>query len=74
VTNVVRHSRATRCAVRLDPGAVEIVDDGVGGSAGAADGQGLRGLRRRAEALGATLTVGACDGTPGFRVRVEVPA
>jgi two-component system sensor histidine kinase DesK len=74
VTNVVRHSRATRCAVRLGPACVEIVDDGVGGPAGATDGQGLRGLRRRAEALGATLTVGARDGTPGFRVRVEVPA
>jgi two-component system sensor histidine kinase DesK len=74
VTNVVRHSRATRCAVRLGPAAVEIVDDGVGGFAGAADGQGLRGLRSRAEALGATLTVGAPDGAPGFRVRVEVPA
>jgi two-component system, NarL family, sensor histidine kinase DesK len=74
VTNVVRHSRATRCAVRLGPACVEIVDDGVGGPARASDGQGLSGLRRRAEALGATLTVGARDGTPGFRVRVEVPA
>jgi two-component system, NarL family, sensor histidine kinase DesK len=53
---------------------VEIVDDGIGGPTGAAGGQGLRGLRRRAEALGATLTVGARDGAPGFRVRVEVPA
>jgi two-component system sensor histidine kinase DesK len=74
VTNVVRHSRASRCTVRLTPGCVEIVDDGVGGSPGTTDGQGLRGLRHRAEALGATLTVGTRDGTPGFRVRVEVPA
>jgi two-component system sensor histidine kinase DesK len=74
VTNVVRHSKATRCAVRLGPGAVEIVDDGVGGTPAGAGGQGLPGLRRRAEALGATLTVGAPDDAPGFRVRVEVPA
>jgi two-component system sensor histidine kinase DesK len=74
VTNVVRHSRASRCTVRLTPGCVEIVDDGVGGSPGTTDGQGLRGLRHRAEALGATLTVGTRDGTPGFQVRVEVPA
>jgi two-component system sensor histidine kinase DesK len=74
VTNVVRHSKATRCAVRLGPRAVEIVDDGVGGTHAGAGGQGLPGLRRRAEALGATLTVGARDEAPGFRVRVEVPA
>jgi two-component system sensor histidine kinase DesK len=74
VTNVVRHSKATRCAVRLGPRAVEIVDDGIGAAAAGAGGQGLSGLRRRAEALGATLTVDAPDGATGFRVRVEVPA
>jgi two-component system sensor histidine kinase DesK len=73
VTNVVRHSKATRCEVRLGPASVEIVDDGVGESAGTSDGQGLKGLRRRADALGATLTVGGRDDKPGFRVRVEVP-
>jgi two-component system sensor histidine kinase DesK len=73
VTNVVRHSKATRCAVRLGPASVEIVDDGVGESDGTSDGQGLKGLRRRADALGATLTVGGRDGQPGFRVRMEVP-
>jgi two-component system sensor histidine kinase DesK len=73
VTNIVRHSRASRCEVRLSPASVEIVDDGVGPSAKTSDGQGLAGLRRRAEGLGATLSVGCRDDRPGFRVRVEVP-
>ena len=77
VTNIVRHSRARHAEVRLNPASVEILDDGVGGDAGPGDGrggQGLIGLRRRAEALGAQLTVGARDDKPGFRVRVEVPS
>jgi two-component system sensor histidine kinase DesK len=74
VTNIVRHSKATHAAVRLGPDSVEIVDDGVGGNTATPDGQGLRGLRRRAEALGGTLTVGGCEDRPGFRVRVEVPS
>ncbi|GAB1691792.1 sensor histidine kinase [Krasilnikovia sp. M28-CT-15] len=74
VTNVVRHARAAHVEVRLTPALVEIVDDGTAGPAPATDGQGLRGLRRRADALGATLTVGRRENTPGFRVRVEVPS
>jgi len=74
VTNVVRHSRAGRCEVRLAPGSVEIVDDGPGDGPPAADGQGLLGLRRRADAAGATLLVGRRADRPGFRVRVEVPS
>jgi len=38
------------------------------------DGQGLSGLRRRADAFGGTLTAGRHDEAPGFRVRVEVPS
>jgi two-component system sensor histidine kinase DesK len=74
VTNIVRHSKATHAQVKLGAGSVEIVDDGVGGGVVSADGQGLVGLRRRAEALGAHLTVGCRDNQPGFRVRVEVPS
>ena len=66
VTNVVRHSRAGRCEVRLGPGRVEIVDDGPGDGAPGADGQGLLGLRRRAEAAGGALTVGPAWGRAGF--------
>jgi two-component system sensor histidine kinase DesK len=74
VTNIVRHSRASRCEVRLRPDSVEIVDNGSGESIPAPDGQGLRGLRRRADAVGAKLTVGRREDQPGFRVRVEVPS
>jgi two-component system, NarL family, sensor histidine kinase DesK len=72
VTNIVRHSNARHAEVRLSPAVVEILDDGVGGSP-TGDGQGLRGLRRRAEELGARITIGCRDDEPGFRVRVEVP-
>jgi len=76
VTNVVRHSKARHVSVLLDPCSVEIVDDGVGVMTDVTgrNGQGLAGLRRRAEALGGHLTVGGREGRPGFRVRVEVPS
>ncbi|MDT5039165.1 MAG: two-component system, NarL family, sensor histidine kinase DesK [Actinoplanes sp.] len=74
VTNIVRHSRASRCEVLLTPDSVEIVDNGAGEATPAADGQGLRGLRRRADALGANLSVGCREDQPGFRVRVEAPS
>jgi two-component system, NarL family, sensor histidine kinase DesK len=74
VTNIVRHSKASHAQVKLGAASVEIVDDGVGGAVVTADGQGLKGLRRRAEALGARLTVGCREDQPGFRVRVEVPS
>ncbi|MGZ4611994.1 MAG: sensor histidine kinase [Kineosporiaceae bacterium] len=69
VTNVVRHSNAAHAWVRLDPDGVEIADDGVGPDA-AGDGrlpvpdlgpggpsQGLVGLRERAAAVGAGVSV-----------------
>ncbi|MCU7722528.1 sensor histidine kinase [Actinoplanes sp. KI2] len=76
VTNVVRHSKARHVAVLLAPASVEIVDDGVGHLPDKTpnNGQGLAGLRRRAEALGGRLTVGGREDQQGFRVRVEVPS
>jgi two-component system sensor histidine kinase DesK len=87
VTNVVRHSGADRCVVRLARDAVEVVDDGCGpastgspADAGPTDrsgGQGLIGLRERVGAAGGRLVVGAAagpSGRPGFRLRVEVPS
>ncbi|PPF89628.1 sensor histidine kinase [Subtercola sp. Z020] len=69
VTNVVRHSGARTCRVRLDARGVEVVDDGCGPSADAPSGSGLTGLRERVETAGARLTVGRSD-LGGFRVRV----
>ncbi|AEV85189.1 histidine kinase [Actinoplanes sp. SE50] len=74
VTNIVRHSRARHAEVRLSPNSVEIVDDGQGAVGNDNPGQGLAGLRRRAEELGAHLTAGQRGDRPGFRVRVEVPS
>src|SRR5277367_1350106 len=57
VTNVVRHARAHNCHLRLMPVngncLIEIKDDGLGG--GVVEGNGLRGMRERIEALGGTF-------------------
>jgi two-component system sensor histidine kinase DesK len=75
VTNVVRHSEAKHCWVRLDTGAVEIGDDGRGPasaqSSGSGTGHGLDGLRERLDAAGGTLSVGRRDGG-GFQLTARV--
>jgi two-component system sensor histidine kinase DesK len=69
VTNVVRHSDAKHCWIRLDRGAVEISDDGRGpASHSAVTGHGLDGLRERLDAAGCALTVGRREGG-GFLLR-----
>jgi two-component system sensor histidine kinase DesK len=83
VTNVVRHSRATKVRITLDATGIEIVDDGEGcpkpptheTASIATAGHGLVGLAERADALGGRLFAGPVDGSAsGFRLRVEVPA
>ncbi len=69
VTNVIRHSGATRCEVRLGPRSLEIRDDGRPTS-GAAPGNGLTGLTERMAALGGRLTAEPLPGT-GFRLYAE---
>ena len=71
VTNVVRHSGAKRCRIRVTPREVEVTDDGQGPD-GTATGRGLAGLRERAEAAGGSLTVGHAP-ERGFTLRVRVP-
>ena len=67
VTNVVRHSQAQRCEIELSADRVVIRNDGAlpGGEVDSTpdhtgertgDGQGLRGLRERADAVGARMT------------------
>src|SRR3954452_14570122 len=68
VTNVVRHSGARWCGVRLCPTAVEVCDDGTG-SAASSGGSGLAGLRDRAQAAGFRLATGTSP-EGGFRLRV----
>ncbi|GAA2418487.1 sensor histidine kinase [Actinomadura vinacea] len=77
LTNVTRHSDAASAAVRvrLAPAEVlvEIVDDGrpVPGGQHAGSGNGLRGMRERAEALGGAFEAGPADG--GYRVSARLP-
>ena len=72
VTNVVRHAGARNCLLRLSPvnGScrLEIRDDGRGG--GDVEGNGLRGMRERIEALGGTLQRETNSGT---RLTIEFP-
>jgi two-component system sensor histidine kinase DesK len=72
VTNVVRHARARNCALRLlrNNGncVLEVEDDGCGGPYN--EGNGLRGMRERVEALGGTLTQKTSAGT---KLRFEFP-
>jgi two-component system, NarL family, sensor histidine kinase DesK len=74
VTNVLRHSRASRCLVRLHhergSAVLEIEDDGVGAGPGGA-GSGLEGIRERVAAVGGTFRAGAAGA--GFRLQVAVP-
>ncbi|MEU1185183.1 histidine kinase [Streptomyces sp. NPDC005820] len=79
VTNVVRHSGATRCTVdvvrrqTLDGPRLElsVEDDGSGGS-GKGPGNGLTGLTERLEKAGGTLEAGRVK--HGFRLTARVPA
>jgi two-component system, NarL family, sensor histidine kinase DesK len=71
LTNVIRHSRARSCAVRVSASSVEIIDDGQGSTA--APGNGLSGLRERAAAAGGGADAGPAQ-PAGWRLRVWVPA
>ncbi|HWD05936.1 MAG TPA: histidine kinase [Amycolatopsis sp.] len=70
ITNVLRHSGATRVRVRLGRDWLEIDDDGT--AAEAEPGNGLRGLAERLGAVGGTLRSGPRAGG-GWLVRAEVP-
>jgi len=74
VTNVMRHSQAKRCSVRITnkdgKATVEVIDDGRGGTPDA--GSGLRGLDERVRERGGTLTAEPLP-HEGFRLRVTLP-
>lgn len=75
LTNVRRHAAATsvRLSLRVDAGAhLEITDDGAGLAPGKQEGYGLRGMRRRVEESGGTLSVEPGPGS-GTVVRVSLP-
>jgi two-component system, NarL family, sensor histidine kinase DesK len=72
VTNVVRHAQARHCLLRIAPNngncVLEIQDDGRGGFQ--AEGNGLRGMRERVEALGGVVMR---DTSAGTKLRFEFP-
>jgi len=72
VTNVVRHAHARHCILRLARNngncVLEVQDDGLGGSH--TEGNGIRGMRERVEALGGTVTR---DTSVGTKLRFEFP-
>jgi two-component system sensor histidine kinase DesK len=83
-TNVIRHSGARHCTVRvsapLGGAEVEVLDDGGGGEANGLPalsvngdgGHGLDGLRERAESLRGRIEAGARP-EGGYRLSVSVP-
>jgi signal transduction histidine kinase len=76
LSNVVKHARATRGAIRigLEQGrlSVEVQDDGVGGAGLTGEGSGLPGLADRVAAFDGELTVSSEPGR-GTTLRAEIP-
>jgi len=77
LTNVARHADADRTELRLLDGATELTlvvrDYGRGLPGPRVDGNGIRGMRERAGAIGGRVRVGAPPEGPGSEVRLEVP-
>ena len=68
VTNVIRHSHARRCEVRLTATSAEVRDDGTATPSPSGHGSGLAGLRERATDVGATVVTKELS--PGFSLSV----
>ena len=79
VTNVIRHSRARHCRLRLtermDEVSLDVTDDGRGfsGPAKAATGSGLRGISERLSAADGHVSLGQGYNGRGFRLTATVP-
>jgi two-component system, NarL family, sensor histidine kinase DesK len=73
VTNIVRHAEATECRMRIETTAegfhaLLVEDDGR--HRVKREGNGLRGMRERVQALGGRFSLESADGT---RLRIELP-
>jgi two-component system, NarL family, sensor histidine kinase DesK len=73
VTNIVRHARATTCTLRFhiedNQHRLSVEDDGQNKEA--REGNGLRGMRERVEALGGRVSL---DRSAGTRLLIALPA
>ena len=73
VTNIVRHAEATQCCMRLELTKngfhVLLVEDN-GKHPVTREGNGLRGMRERVEALGGRFSVASAGGT---QLRIDLP-
>ena len=75
ITNVIRHSRATRCVVQLRrqlTGAILVIEDDGPGVGPAGDGHGLAGIAERAAAIGGSAEAFRPRGG-GFKMTVSLP-
>jgi len=80
VTNVIRHSRARHCRIRLADHqgelSLEVTDDGhglAGQDPANPAGSGLRGVSERLSAVGGSLSLGPATPGHGFRLTATVP-
>lgn len=71
VTNILKHSTATRCLIKINEGVLEIRNDGVDGDL-APGGSGLLGLSERMASMGGSLSASA-TGTGEFLLRAALP-
>ncbi|MGO9899170.1 MAG: sensor histidine kinase [Solirubrobacteraceae bacterium] len=77
-TNVIRHSQARHCLLRvtatLGAAGVEVLDDGPSSaSSNGSEGHGLDGLRERVGGINGCVSAGPRAGG-GYRLAVEVPS
>lgn len=77
VTNIVRHAEATKCLMRFDQtsdGFYALLVEDNGAHAVRHEGNGLRGMRERVQALGGRFSIKSEHGTgSGTRLLVELP-
>jgi two-component system sensor histidine kinase UhpB len=80
LTNVARHSSATRVKIEIGRAAsaagidISIADNGRGADLSAhRSGLGLIGMRERVAALGGSIAVSSASGAAGFEVRAFLP-
>jgi signal transduction histidine kinase len=74
LTNVLRHSGADEAQVRVQGGAairLTVLDNGAGTVA--ADGNGIRGMRERASAVGGELSAGPRPDGSGWQIAARLP-